>query len=174
MMMFKQIRPVLMAVGVIAMLASCQTANKEVRESARDAIQTGVQPTDPNTQASVQPTVPAGPTTSVEFEETEFDFGTVEEGVKVSHTYKFKNTGSEPLVLSDAKGSCGCTVPKWPREPIAPGKTGEIVVEFNTQGKAGNRNQKVTLTANTNPPQTFLSLKGVVAGGADANTQVNQ
>ncbi len=172
--MFKQIKPVLMAVAVLALLASCQTANKDVRDAARNAVETGVQPADPNAQASVQPTVPAGPTTSIEFEETEFDFGTVQEGQKVSHTYKFKNTGKEPLVLSDAKGSCGCTVPKWPREPIAPGATGEIVVEFNTQGKAGNRNQKVTLTANTNPPQTFLSLKGVVAGGAEPNVQVNQ
>ena len=172
--MLKQIRPLLMAIAVLAMLASCQTTNKDVKDAARDAIETGVQPADPNASAAVQPTVPTGPTTTMEFEETEFDFGTVQDGTKVSHTYKFKNTGKEPLVISDAKGSCGCTVPSWPREPIAPGKSAEIVVEFNSAGKTGNRNQKVTLTANTNPPQTFLSLKGVVAGGTDPNTQVNQ
>lgn len=172
--MFKQIRSVMVAMAALALLASCQTANSDVREAARDAVETGTQPADNGATTAVQPNVPAGPSTAMEFEEIEFDFGTVAEGEKVSHTYKFTNTGSEPLVFSDAKGSCGCTVPKWPREPIAPGKSGEIVVEFNTQGKAGNRNQKVTLTANTNPPQTFLSLKGVVAGGSQPEVQVNQ
>jgi hypothetical protein len=125
-------------------------------------------PTDPAAQNSP---VPTGPTTEVVFTETEFDFGSVKEGEKVSHTYKFKNAGKEPLVISNAQGSCGCTVPKWPRDPIAPGKTGEIVVEFDTKGKAGDRNQKVTLTANTNPPQTFLSLKGKVEGDPNAQPQ---
>ena len=110
------------------------------------------------------------------FEELTFDFGTVTEGEKVSHTYNFTNTGSEPLVVSDAKGSCGCTVPKWPREPIAPGASSQITVEFNSKGKKGQRNQKVTLTANTNPPQTFLSLTGTVnpADGTQPSIQVTQ
>jgi hypothetical protein len=102
------------------------------------------------------------------FEETTYDFGTVVDGEMVSHTYKFTNTGSEPLVLSDAKGSCGCTVPQWPREPIAPGQSGDITVEFNSKNKKGKRNQKVTITANTNPPQTFIYLTGEVLPGADA------
>ena len=174
--MFKQIRPVLLTVAVLALLASCQTANKDVREAARNAIETGVQPLDPSGDAaSVQPDIPTGPTTTIEFSELEYDFGTVKEGVKVSHTYKFKNTGKEPLIISNAQGSCGCTVPNWTREPVKPGGTGEIVVEFNTQGKAGKRNQKVTVTANTNPPQTFLSLNGIVEGtSAEPNIQVNQ
>ena len=92
------------------------------------------------------------------------DVGTVVEGEKVSHTYKFKNDGQEPLILSNAKGSCGCTVPSWPREPIPPGGEGEVTVEFNSQNKKGKRNQKVTITANTNPPQTFIYLKGEVQG----------
>ena len=96
------------------------------------------------------------------FDENVIDFGTVTEGEKVKKTYKFKNTGDEPLILSNAVGSCGCTVPQWPREPIAPGSTGEIVVEFNSQGKQGERDQKVTLTANTVPAQTVLSLQGTV------------
>ena len=104
------------------------------------------------------------------FDATTFDFGTVNEGEMVSHTYKFTNTGSETLVLSDAKGSCGCTVPKWPREPIAPGASADITVEFNSKNKKGKRNQKVTITANTNPPQSFIYLTGEVtpAEGGDA------
>ncbi len=110
----------------------------------------------------------------MEFDATEFDFGTVQDGEKVSHTYTFKNTGSEPLILSNAKGSCGCTVPSWPREPIAPGETGEITVEFNSKNKKGRRNQKVTITANTNPPQSFIYLKGEVMGDATAAPAVTQ
>lgn len=172
--MLKQFKTGLLAVAVLALLASCQTANNDARAQAKDGLTatTEPQPADPNA-TSVQPTVPTGPTTTMEFAELEFDFGTVQEGEKVSHTYKFKNTGKEPLIISDAKGSCGCTVPSWPKEPIAPGASGEVVVEFNSQGKAGNRNQKVTLTANTNPPQSFLTLKGVVNGAA-AQPQVNQ
>lgn len=108
------------------------------------------------------PPAPAGPTTSVDFEETTFDFGTIIEGEKIAHTYTFTNAGDEPLVISDAKGSCGCTIPAWPREPIAPGETASITVEFNSKGKRGKRNQKVTLTANTNPPQTFIYLTGQI------------
>lgn len=107
------------------------------------------------------------------FEETEYDFGTVVEGEKVRHVYKFTNTGEEPLVISDAKGSCGCTVPEWPREPIAPGKSGQVTVEFNSRNKRGDKNQKVTITANTNPPQTFIYLKGTVQPKDDATSQLN-
>ncbi|MFK8009367.1 MAG: DUF1573 domain-containing protein [Saprospiraceae bacterium] len=106
--------------------------------------------------------VPTGPTTTIEFEEKEFDFGTIDEGEKVSHTYKFTNTGSEPLIIKDAKGSCGCTVPSWPKDPVLPGATGEMLVEFNSKGKAGSQNKRVTITANTNPGQTFINIKGEV------------
>ena len=178
--MFKQVKIGLLAVLLIGFLASCQSGNKDVRSEARESVENNaVQPTN-NTTANTQqtqqtPPVPTGPTTVMAFSETEFEFGTVQDGEKVSHTYKFKNTGNEPLILSDAKGSCGCTVPKWPREPIAPGAEAEIVVEFNSKNKKGKRNQKVTITANTNPPQTFIYLKGEVlapeGGEAPAVTQ---
>ncbi|MEL7422794.1 MAG: DUF1573 domain-containing protein [Bacteroidota bacterium] len=102
-------------------------------------------------------------TTEIVFAETVFDFGTIVEGELVAHTYNFTNTGSVPLVISGAKGSCGCTVPAWSREPIAPGDTGQITVEFNSKAKRGKRNQKVTITANTNPPQSFIYLTGEIA-----------
>jgi hypothetical protein len=112
------------------------------------------------------PPVPTGPTTKMEFDNLVHDFGTVKDGEKVVHIYKFKNTGKEPLIISDAKGSCGCTVPQWPREPIAPGKSGDIKVEFNSAGKgdaAGKpESKRVTITANTDPVQTYLTIKGIV------------
>ncbi len=106
--------------------------------------------------------IPVGPLTTFEFEETEFDFGSVEEGETVTHTFKFKNTGNEPLLISNAKASCGCTVPVWPKAPIPVGGSEDIVVKFNTKGKKSKQVKKVTITANTNPAQTFLTLKGEV------------
>jgi hypothetical protein len=174
--MLKQVKVLFLALLAVGFLASCDSNESSAQSEAReDLSQTeGVQPADPNAPAAqpaaAQPEVPAGPTTVMSFEETSFDFGSVNEGEKVAHVYSFKNTGDEPLILSNAKGSCGCTVPVWPREPIAPGEAGEIKVEFNSKGKKGKRNQKVTITANTNPPQTFIYLKGEVIpedGGAE-------
>ncbi|MCH2084065.1 MAG: DUF1573 domain-containing protein [Saprospiraceae bacterium] len=176
--MLKQVKIGFMALLAVAFLASCQSANNDARDAARTAVeqQAPVQPANTSqaqqaTQA--EPAVPAGPTTEMTFAETTFDFGTITEGEKVAHTYSFTNTGNEPLILSNAKGSCGCTVPKWPREPIAPGQSAEITVEFNSKNKKGKRNQKVTVTANTNPPQTFIYLTGDVAAGEGAPA-VNQ
>lgn len=115
-----------------------------------------------NMDAAVEPVQPVGPQTLISFEESEFDFGVISEGEKVSYIYKFKNTGSEPLIIKDAKGSCGCTVPQWPKEPIPPGGSGELLVEFNSKGKSGAQNKRVTVTANTSPAQTFISIKGEV------------
>ena len=107
----------------------------------------------------------------MEFEETEYDFGTVTEGDKVKHVYKFKNTGNEPLIISNAKATCGCTVPQWPREPIAPGAGGEIEVVFDTKnkGKVGGQIQtkRVTVTANTDPVNTYVNIKGTVERTAE-------
>jgi hypothetical protein len=179
--MMKQVKVLFLSLLTVGFLASCNSNETDAQKDAANAVTETVQPANPaqpanpTAQPTAQPEVPAGPTTVMSFGETEFDFGTVNDGEKVSHTYTFKNTGDEPLILSNAKGSCGCTVPQWPREPIAPGGEGEITVEFNSKGKKGKRNQKVTITANTNPPQTFIYLKGEVlapeGGEAPAVTQ---
>ena len=98
----------------------------------------------------------------ITFSETNYDFGAIEEGTLVTQVYTFTNTGSEPLILVDAKGSCGCTVPEWPKEPILPGETASLTVQFNSKNKRGKRNQKITITTNTSPPQTFLYLSGTI------------
>ena len=142
------------------MLLRCCAARERPAPTGQRAA---AAPTTPDaTPAANTPAAPTGPTTTLTFAETEFDFGKVVAGEKVSHVYKFTNTGKEPLIISNAKGSCGCTVPEWPREPIAVGGTGEIKVVFDSKNKKGPRNQKVTLTANTDPPQTFIYLKGEV------------
>ena len=159
----------LVAVVSMSMIA-CQGDAEDARAKARESLATTTEtPSDPNavatnpaTDAVTQEQVPTGPTTSIAFEHTDFDFGTVDDGEKVKHSYKFKNTGNEPLIISSAKGSCGCTVPKWPSEPIAPGGTGQIDVEFDSKGKPGKQTKRVTVTANTVPAQTFLNITGTV------------
>lgn len=130
--------------------------------SATDGSSSTVQAADPAVE------VPTGPLTTVSFGESTFDFGDVDEGEMVTHLYKFTNTGKEPLVIKDAKGSCGCTVPKWPKTPIPPGEQGEIQVEFNSKGKTGKQSKRVTITANTDPAQTFLTISGNVIGKTPA------
>ena len=76
--------------------------------------------------------------------------------------FKFKNSGTDPLIITNAKGSCGCTVPEWPREPVAPGESGVIDVKFNSKGKKGKQNKRVTLTTNMVPSQQVLIVKGQV------------
>jgi hypothetical protein len=105
-----------------------------------------------------------GPTTGIKYENDRFNFGVIDEGEVIKHIFKFTNTGNEPLVISNAKGSCGCTVPTWPKEPIPPGASGEIKIEFNSKGKPGPQSKRVTVTANTNPTETFLEISGEVKG----------
>lgn len=153
----------------VLLMAACksdQTTAPSSTPSAPSAVKTNeanvVSPTTPPVEAAV----PVGPITSMEFTETEYDFGTVTEGEKVTHVYKFKNTGQEPLIISNAKATCGCTVPNWPREPIAPGGAGELTVVFDTKnkGKVGGQLQtkRVTVTANTDPVNSYVNIKGKV------------
>ena len=69
----------------------------------------------------------------MEFDAKDWNFGEIMQGESVEHAFTFTNTGSEPLIISNAKGSCGCTVPVWPREPVAPGESGVIDVKFNSK-----------------------------------------
>lgn len=98
----------------------------------------------------------------IEFEEEVFDFGEITEGEVVEHVFVFKNTGENPLIINNAKGSCGCTAPEWPRSPIEPGATGEMKVKFNSKGKQGEQNKTVTVTANTLPNTTVIRVVGAV------------
>jgi len=98
----------------------------------------------------------------MDFEETVYDFGSILEGRPVTHTFKFTNTGVVPLVISDAKATCGCTVPSYPEDPIPPGQGGEIKVVFNTAGKTLEQSKPVSIIANTFPSRTLLTVKGYV------------
>lgn len=144
---------------------SCNTQAKRA-DNADAQVNSNVQTTSqqadntPSQTASVAADSPA-----MTFEETTWDFGTIQDGDVVKHTYTFTNTGKSPLIIQNATAQCGCTVPQWPREPIAPGQKGEIQVEFNSKGKAGVQSKSVTITANTQPEITQVMLKGVVESG---------
>ena len=98
--------------------------------------------------------------TEIKFENELYDFGEITQGEKVKFTYQFTNVGESDLVISSAKGSCGCTVPDWPRKPIAPGESAEIRVVFNSEGKNGKQHKKVSVIANTQPSTTVVALTG--------------
>lgn len=100
----------------------------------------------------------------IDFEEESFDFGTINEGDSVSHTFKFKNVGKSSLQINDVQVQCGCTVASKPERPVGVGQSDEIVVRFNSKGKAGTNKKFVTVYSNANPPQSILFFTAVVLG----------
>ncbi len=102
----------------------------------------------------------AGP--QIEFERIEHDYGTIQQGGNGKTEFVFTNTGTEPLIISKAKGSCGCTVPTWPKEPIAPGAKASIEVKYDTK-RVGPISKSVTITSNSVDQSTaLLKIKGTV------------
>lgn len=112
--------------------------------------------------STVEAGVPSGPKTTIKFKEEDYNFGKAKQGDVVEHTFEFTNTGKEPLIIQDCKASCGCTIPEWPRDPIAPGASGKITTKFNTTGKSHDQKKVVTVLANTEPYETFISINGYV------------
>lgn len=96
------------------------------------------------------------------FDKTEHDFGIISEGDIVETIFKFTNTGKSELIITSAKGNCGCTVPDWPRQPILPGETGEIKVEFNSKGRPNLQQKNITITANTANGKEIIKVRAQV------------
>ncbi|MFN8166333.1 MAG: DUF1573 domain-containing protein [Bacteroidia bacterium] len=107
---------------------------------------------------------------SFKFDVEEYNFGTIKQGESVTYEFKFTNTGTEPLIISNAAGSCGCTVPIWPKEPILKGQTSTIKVTFNSTGKMGIQDKTVTLTSNAKQNPMVIHMKGNVDKPADPTT----
>jgi len=105
---------------------------------------------------------------SIQFVETEHDFGKILSGETVSFSFNFRNAGKSDLVIADVSSSCGCTVPSFPKTPIQPGEEGAIKVAFNSSGKHGFQSKNILVVANTQPNTTMLRIKAqVVAPGAE-------
>lgn len=105
----------------------------------------------------------AGKLPKLELDKVEHDFGNINEGDVVETEFIVKNIGESDLVISDATASCGCTVPNYPKEPIAPGESAPIKVSFNSAGKTGQQNKTVTLTTNTETGKETFNIKANVA-----------
>ena len=104
-------------------------------------------------QVQAQETVPV-----ISFKENSIDFGDIVQGQKVEHTFVLTNTGKQPLIISNVAATCGCTVPSWPKELVAPGKSAEIKVSFNSTGKVGKQNSVVRIYSNASEPIEKVSL----------------
>jgi len=141
-----------LVVACSALMYSCDIRKKEKRTSS----------------TSVSKPVLTDPTT-VEIIDSVYDFGTINEGDIVEFSFRFKNTGNKPLEVSDAKASCGCTVPEKPTAPIKPGEIGYIKVKFNSDRKPGEAHKSITVTSNANPEFPELYLKGTVIGKKESN-----
>jgi len=105
------------------------------------------------------PTASNAELTEMTFTEQEYDFGIIDKGDKVNHFFTFKNTGKNDLIITRANGSCGCTVPEFPKEPIPPGKTGKIKVTFNSTGKKGPQHKTVSVYANVPKGGVTIAIK---------------
>jgi len=134
--------------GILVVCFAAIGCNQQ--EEKKDEISTELINNDANSAASF------------DFEETVIEFGEISQGEKVKRRYKFKNIGKSDLIISNASGSCGCTVPVYPKKPIKPGAEGEIEVVFDSNGKRGHVHNTITLIANTVPNKTILALKGEV------------
>ena len=97
------------------------------------------------------------------FESKEFEFGTIKQGEKVNAVFVFTNTGKSDLIITNAKASCGCTVPEWPKnQKIKPGEKGEIKAVFDSKTKTNKQNKSITLTTNTLKGKEIVYVKGFV------------
>jgi hypothetical protein len=151
----------LVAVGLSFMTNGCKKAKDSENNSATDTI--SVSQPSATVNDSNTPTINAasvdGKFPTITFENEEHDFGTIQQGDKVVYDFKFKNTGEADLTITSARGSCGCTVPEYPKIPIKVGKTGNIKVSFDSTGKHGETSKTVTLLCNTKEGNKILTIK---------------
>jgi len=142
---------------VALMLTGCQLTDYSERQS--DAPN----PSDIRVPASGYDAVDPEDMPAITFDSTAYAMGLIPQGTVVEKTFRFTNTGGSDLLITDVRGSCGCTVGKeWPKKPLKPGEVGEILVTFNSEGRNGKQEKTVSVVANTAPPTSILTLTGEV------------
>jgi hypothetical protein len=143
----------LLVTSLFVMATSCKKEQEKTNYIQSDTNTTV-------TESISTPTPPPdGKYPELSFEKQEHDFGTIKQGDKVTYEFKFKNTGQADLLISDAKGSCGCTVPEYPKTPIMPGEDGKLKVSFDSSGKSGLNTKSVTITCNTKENNKIINIK---------------
>ena len=137
-------KKVVLAIAAFAFAVSVNAQDKAVPATTVPA--TTVPAVSPATSPATAPAVQDNPNAGeFKFEVEEYNFGTVKQGESVNYDFNFSNVGKDPLIISEAHGSCGCTVPVWPKEPIKKGDKGQIKVTFNSTGKMGQQDKTVTI-----------------------------
>ena len=146
-------KKLMLSVAIISVIFSCSNG-KNSDDLSTDLINNPNSANETNVDKDKLP--------FFEFEEEVVNFGTITQGEIVSTSFKFKNVGKSDLIISSAQGSCGCTIPEWPKEPIKPGENAKIAVTFNSTGKQGLQNKTITIVSNTIPNTKVIALKGEV------------
>jgi hypothetical protein len=157
------------AIAMVAIAVTYFTGNKEEGASPVVAANTATAAATPagdartfDPLASNAAPVDNTPKTTINFGKYEHDFGNIKQDSENPYVFTFTNTGSEPLIIENATGSCGCTVPEYPKHPIPPGGTGEIKVEYKPGKQENAQTKTVTVVANTEPKETQLRIKANV------------
>ena len=145
------------AIAVIGFVAAVSAQDKKADPAATPPSMS-VSPIPVTAPAAIaNPNAP-----DFKFNEEEFNFGTIKQGEAVTHEFTFSNSGKEPLIISSAAGSCGCTVPQYPKEMIKPGEKAIIKVTFNSAGKMGMQDKTVTIQSNAKTNPKVIHIKGNV------------
>lgn len=144
---------ILLSLCILLFTVSCKQDNKNNGQISTEVV---------NNPVSADGSSDLDKLPKFEFANKTHDFGVIIEGEKVSYTFKYKNTGKSDLIISSAKGSCGCTVPKYNKEPLPAGKEGFVEVIFDSSGKNGMQSKTITLMANTQPNSEILTITGEV------------
>lgn len=139
-------RTLLIACLILSMFVSCTGRGSEEMKEPAGLTQSGRQEG----------------TAIIEFREIRYDFGNVSHGEKLAYTFIYKNTGDAPLVIHSARADCGCTIPEYDSEPLAPGKEGRLKVVFNTQGFMGYQAKTLQLVTNAKDPLVTLAVRAVI------------
>ena len=156
-------KKILIVLAAAITIASCKEADKTADTTTSATATTTTEATSTATAtstASAAPTVDPATLTKVEWlDGMDKDFGKIEEGKTLEVSFRFKNIGDKPLVISNVSASCGCTVPETPKKPYAPGETGVIKASFNSSGKSGAQAKQVNVFANLDPAMTTLNFR---------------
>ena len=142
--------------GILLLAVVAAMAFTSCKENAADKVKAE------NVEEAAERDAQAAAYPEVTFDETEHDFGTIDQGTNVEHTFTFTNTGEAPLVITNATSSCGCTVPEFTREPIAPGEKGELLVKFDGTGQ-NQVTKTINITTNTEAGREQLKIKAFVS-----------
>ncbi|MCF8281344.1 MAG: DUF1573 domain-containing protein [Bacteroidales bacterium] len=153
---------ILASAAMVVTFIACQTESSAPGKSVETIQTEGKISSIIRSPVSADGKVDSTNVAKMDFEQPIFEFGEVDEGAVVKHEFVFKNNGKVPLVIQNAHSTCGCTIPDWPKEMIAPGESGVIKVEFNTKGKSEFQEKPVIISANTYPSITKVFVRGIV------------